>query len=75
MMTLLHLIYKDKQVENYNVFSFLEDIKQMLRNMRFFLDNVDSYLVKVEGFFVCDSASGDPIDPLVDDNVHLPALI
>lgn len=30
MLTLLWLVFKDNQVENYNVFSSLEDIKHML---------------------------------------------
>lgn len=75
MKTLLCLISKDKQVENYNVFSSLEYIKQMLHNMIFHLDNVDSCMEKVEGFFISDYAFGDLSDPLVDENVQTPSLL
>lgn len=63
MVTLLHLNFKDKQVENYNVFSSSEGIKCMLGNQHFFLDNVHPHLVCVENFFVIDSASSDLTDP------------
>jgi len=74
MATLLHLIFKDKQVETYNIFSSLEDINCMLHNERFCLDNVDSRLAHVEVFFVSDSTFGDLTNFLLikikDDSFH-----
>lgn len=64
MKNLLGLILKDKQVEKYNVFSSLEDIKGMLINHRFCLDMIDSRLAHVEGHIACESKSGDLLDPL-----------
>jgi len=74
MDTLLGPIFKNRQVENYNVFSSLEDIKHMIHNQRFSLDNLDSYLAHVEGFLVSDSASGDLTDP-ADDSAQAPTTI
>ena len=61
--TFMCLLLKEKQMESYNVFSLLEDIKRILHNMRICLDNVDSHLARVESTFVSDYVSGDLIDP------------
>jgi len=53
-------------VENYNVFSSLEDNTCMLQNQRFLWENVDSHLTHFESFLVSDFALGDLIDPLDD---------
>lgn len=63
MLTLLWLVLKDHKVENYNVFSSLEDIKHMLWNKMFCLDNMDYHLACVQGFLVSDSTFGDLRDP------------
>lgn len=73
-MTLLHLNFKDKQVESYNVFPSLKDIKCLFQNRRFYLDNVDQHLAHVESFFVSDSVFSDLIDP-PNDGAQTPALI
>lgn len=54
MNTLLGMVLKDKQVERYNVFTSLEDIKVTLRNQRFCLDMIDSFLVHVKGVIACE---------------------
>lgn len=74
MDTLLGPIFKNRQAENYNVFSSSEDIKHMIHNQRFYLDNLDSYLAHVEGFPVSDSTSGDLTDP-ADDSAQAPNTI
>lgn len=74
MDTPLGPIFKNRQVKNYNVISSLEDIKHMIHNQRFYLENLDSYLPHVEGFPVSDSASGDLTDP-ADDSAQAPTTI
>lgn len=64
MKTLLDLVLKDEQVERYNVFATMEDIKTILRNECFFLDKIDSCLAHVEGHISCKSDSGDLMDRL-----------
>lgn len=66
MVTFLSFIFKYKQVKTYNIFSSLEDIKQMIFILKYCLDSVDSHLAHVEGFLVSDSISGDLTDPLID---------
>jgi len=39
--TLFVMVFKDREVERYNLFSSLEDIKRMIRNQIFFLDKID----------------------------------
>jgi len=36
------LVLQDKQVETYNLFFSLEDVKIMLRNLWYYFDRVDS---------------------------------
>lgn len=64
MFTFLRSVLKDKQVENYNIFSSLEYIYRMIHNQRFYLDNLDSCLACVEGHIVSDSKKQDLSDPL-----------
>ncbi len=71
MDTLLHLIFKDKQEDKYNVLFALEDIKHMLWNQRFCLDNVDSWLARMESFLVSYSSSSDLIDLPSEPTNHL----
>ena len=40
----------------------LEDIKCVLRNIRFCVENIDSRLSRVESFLVTESALGDLTD-------------
>jgi len=60
---MLGLILKDKQVDKYNFFATLEDIKRMLKNQRFFHDKIDSRLAHVESHIVRESDNGDLMDP------------
>lgn len=71
MDTLLQLVFKANQVDNYNVFSGLEDIKHILRNHRFNLNNIYSRLNHVEicllSYFASselNNSPGDPTDPI-----------
>lgn len=75
MDKLLCLIFKDKQVESYNLFVGLEDIKCMLWSQRFCLDSVESRLAQVENFIVSDFASKDLTDPLGDHKDHIDHLV
>lgn len=51
---LLNMVLKEKQVEQYNVFASLKDIKKMLRNKCFTLDRMDTRLAHVQGHIQCD---------------------
>ncbi len=66
MATFLRLIFKYKKEKNYNFFSSLEDIKYMLHNKRFCLNNLDSHLACVKGFLVSDLTFHDFTNPLDD---------
>lgn len=48
--------------------SGLEYLKRMLQNMCFCLDNIDTRLSKIEGFFLSDFASKDLTDPPAGDS-------
>lgn len=65
MDTLLHLIFKDKQFESYNLLCRLEDIKCMLRQ-QLCLDNLESRMAQVEGSLISYSASQDHTNPPFD---------
>lgn len=73
LTTFLHILFKEKHVENYNVFSSLADIKRMLHNICFHIDNFDSRLAQVESFFVSDYVLGDLTNPPTN-NVQTLAL-
>lgn len=68
-MTLLCLTFKDKQDENYNVFSSLEDIKLMVCHQYLFRDYVDSCLYHVEIFLMSGFAFRDRTNP-PSDSAH-----
>lgn len=59
-------LFKDKQTNNYNVFYGIEDIKYILCNHHFTLNNIDVWLGCVEGSLILDSTSGNLMDSLVD---------
>ena len=55
MKTLLDMVMKDKQVERYDVFGLLEDIKITLRNQHFSIDSLDARLSHVKWHLQCES--------------------
>jgi len=63
MNTLLGLILMDKQVEKNNFLAFLEDVKRMLRNLRFLMDIIDGHLMHVESHVPCESNGKEAKDP------------
>ena len=50
-------------MDNYNIFSSLKDIKCLVRNTHFCLNNMDSHLVRVGTFLFSDLSYGDLMDP------------
>jgi len=62
MKTLLGLVLKDKQLERYNVFTSLEEIKRILWNQRLCLEKIDSFLAHIEGHIAYDSNNEDLMD-------------
>lgn len=64
MKVLLGLVLRDKKVEKYNIFASLENMKRMLRNLRFGVEELDAPLMNVESHIVCDLDGGEKLDPL-----------
>jgi len=56
------MIFKDKQNFSYNIFSGIKDIKHILPNHCFSLNNIDVMLGHVEGFLILNSTSRDLMD-------------
>lgn len=46
---------RDKQVNNYRLFTGEEDFKMVLRNLHFNLDDIDSRMARVEKYIVSNS--------------------
>lgn len=59
MKTYLGLVLRDKQVEKYNIFTYLEDVKRMLRNLHLCIDRIDGKLRHVDGHVPCKLDGGD----------------
>jgi len=54
---------EDKEVEKYNISTSLEEVKRMLRNLRFPVDKIEARLMRVEIHIACDSNGGEQLDP------------
>ena len=61
--TFFHLVLRDKQVDNYTLFTGQEDINH-LNNVRLCLNDILSRLQRVEKYVVSDSNSKDITEPL-----------
>lgn len=67
MDTLLSMVLRDRQVDNYNIFVGQEDVNRLLKNIHLFLDDINSCLHCVENYIVSsDKDSRGLTDPLVD---------
>lgn len=64
MKALLGFLLRDKQVESYNIFSSLGDVKRILRNNMFLLERTDTRLPHVESDVSCDLHGRELMDPL-----------
>lgn len=58
MKIILVLVLRDKQVQKYNIFAFVEDVKRMLRNLRFCVDKIKACLMILERHIYCDFIFG-----------------
>lgn len=69
METLLSMVIRDKQVDNYKLFAGQEDIKHILRDIRYNLDDIVVWLSSIERYVVSNSD--------IDSNKHQegPAVI
>lgn len=59
MKILLGLVLRYKQVEKYNLFASLEDIKRMLRNTRVYVNGIGAHLRHVEIHVTCELEADD----------------
>lgn len=55
METLLSMVISNKQVENYTLFSGKEDIKRILRDMKYNMDDIVVLLSNIEHYIISNS--------------------
>jgi len=64
MKTLLGLVLRDKQVKKYNIYASIEDVKRMLRNLRFCVETIATHLMCVKNPFLVIMSEGRNYVPL-----------